>query len=320
MTASCDQDPRPLTQLVLVADTDLAQLTQVRFLVQTEDLSQTKESIVERGEEPAHVSVVRDEGTLGPVLVTAMGLVNGENAGIVRTQRVSFIPDQTRVVKLHLAASCVGKVCDSAATCSETGCTPIDVPPELLDQWRGEVPGLEDMVPPTDAGMREMDGGVRDAGPTDARVDAKTDAGAPEAGPTDAGPIDAGPADAGPQDSGLTACDGGSFDLANDENHCGKTCATAVTCATGSQANTINACSEGSCCTPSLIGLLRKCELENGGAVCRAGYGDCYDDSTGPLFPTPNTCETYLLDNFNHCGACSRACVAGQTCVLGTCI
>src|SRR4051812_12067656 len=110
LAASCSQDPKPLTQLVLVSDTDVATVDEVQFLVHAEDGSHPAEMsrVPRSGASPAYVSVVREDGSLGPLAVTAFALNNGERTGLSRTQRVSFVSDQTRVVKLHLPASCIG--------------------------------------------------------------------------------------------------------------------------------------------------------------------------------------------------------------------
>lgn len=312
LAASCTQDSKPLTQLVLVSDTDVSNVDAVQFLVRAEDGSHEDEmSVVPRtGANPAYVSVVREEGSLGPLQVTAFALKNGERTGLSRTQRVAFVPDQTRVVKLHLAASCIGKSCGATETCSEVGCTPIEVPEEQLEGWGGAPPALKSAPPPVDGGTPH-DGGS-DSGVRDAQTDAATP---PDAGPMDAG-NDAGPTDAGADaGSGLTACDGGSYDLSSDPYHCGLSCAAVTTCGDGTQNNTIRACSFGRCCDTWLFST---CTLDNKGVVCKAGYGDCYDDSS--LLPYKmNSCESNLATSATHCGKCGNACTSPQTCVAGVC-
>ena len=298
---SCAQTEDPLTQLMLVADTDIPGIDTVQFRVEAVDKSRTEMATVARlGDAAAFVGVVRDKGRLGPLTVVAIGFEKNVQR-VQRVQRVSFVTDQTRVVKLHLLASCVNKNCAASETCAETGCVPIDVPPENLEAWTGTAPEI--------AGNEPLDASV----PHDASVigrDAARDASGPgiddaRVGLTDAsdGAVVPGPTDAG-SSLQLMQCDGGTYDLSRDPYHCGLSCSTARQCDDGLYANTIKACVSGACDT--CIGTL--CDADE--LRCKRGYADC-TSSLG--------CETNVTTSTSHCGMCGHPCAAGQTCVAGVC-
>ena len=165
----CGQDVVPLTQLILVADTDIPSVDTVQFEISSQDHSQNRTASAARTPNgaPSYVSLVHDEGSLGPITVSARGL----HAGVFmveRTERVYFVQDETRVVPLHLLASCVGVVCPESQTCAAGGCMSKDVAGSELPTWRGEPPHL--------GGGTSADAGV------DAGADAGLDAGIMDGG------------------------------------------------------------------------------------------------------------------------------------------
>ena len=183
---ACAADERPLTQLILVADTDMANIDTIQF-----EVSEAGQPDQERAEAahsatsgPAFVSLVRDEGSLGPLTVVARGL-RGGMVQIERTQRVSFVDKQTRVVPLHLFASCLRPPrCSPEQACDDSGCIPKDLTEAQLPPWTGTPPALNDQT-------------AGDAGASDAQV-----------------------ADA--SNSMLRLCgDAGLVDLQNNDAHCG---------------------------------------------------------------------------------------------------
>lgn len=200
LLVACSQETKPLTQLVLVADTDIASVDLITFEASARgsdaQVSQVAQAV--RADGPSYVTLVRDSGPLGPITVAARGLSRGVQV-IERVQVVSFVVDETRVVRLDLLARCLGVRCGSDQTCAESGCHS-QVQPEL-PVWTGTPDALDASVP--------------DAGSSDAST--STDAASPDAGP-DAG------ADGG--DGGsvlLTECgDAGLVDLQNDPTHCGR--------------------------------------------------------------------------------------------------
>jgi hypothetical protein len=203
LLAACAADERPLTQLILVADTDVANVDTIQFEVSgpggtDKELAQATHSATTG---PAFVSIVRDDGVLGPLTVIARGL-RGTNVLIERTQRVSFVAKQTRVVSLHLFASCLrAPRCAAEQACDNTGCIGQDLSEAQLSSWTGTPPTLTGASGGSDAGVN--DAGVNDAGVNDAGVN-------------DAGVNDAGGAvlrECGPA---------GTVDIQSNNDHCGK--------------------------------------------------------------------------------------------------
>lgn len=164
LLAACAADERPLTQLILVADTDVNNVDTIQFEVSgpggsDKELAQAMHSAMTG---PAFVSIVRDDGVLGPLTVIARGL-RGTNIAIERTQRVSFVAKQTRVVLLHLFASCLrAPRCPAEQACDGTGCISQDLSEAQLSSWTGTPPRLTGASGGSDGGV--SDAGVNDAG------------------------------------------------------------------------------------------------------------------------------------------------------------
>jgi hypothetical protein len=173
LALGCGQDIHPLTQLVLVADTDIQALDQVVFEISSEAQGSRTAQASRVGQSgPSYVSVVHEVGPLGPVTVSARGLRQGAVL-VQRTQRVSFVAGQTRVVPLWLLASCQNVVCAQEQTCSASGCTPLDLPAAELPEWTGEPPGLGSTglgdAGSADAGAPNLEAGAD--GETDSSLD-----------------------------------------------------------------------------------------------------------------------------------------------------
>lgn len=163
LTVGCSQDITPLTQLILVADTDIQNVDQVQFEISSATENRSASAAHTPGGVPSYVSLVHDHGTLGPITVTARGLHAGAVL-VTRTERVYFVEEQSRVVPLHLLASCLNVVCAANQTCGESGCMSEDVAQSELPTWSGQPPHLVASV--ADAGTSS------DAGPMDGGADA----------------------------------------------------------------------------------------------------------------------------------------------------
>jgi hypothetical protein len=207
---SCAKDTTPATELMLVADTDIADLDTIRFEVNEGDRTESEEAAPRDDGEPLTLGVVRDKGSLGPLKVLALGIRAGRTI-VERSAVVSFAPEKTLVVELHLLRSCENKRCLSNQTCGERGCMSNELAEDDLNEWSGTPP----MLPGTllgDAGASSSEGGV-----------------------------DSGEADGGGE---LVTCGlDQRVDLSSDVDHCGD-CATA--CKTNSR-NMVAACVAGAC-------------------------------------------------------------------------
>jgi hypothetical protein len=281
LAAACSKSERPITELVLVADTNIANVDSIEFSVTSEEdptihQSATRMFDSNTDTSPSFLSVVREEGPLGPLLVKARALSNGTEV-LSRTQRVSFVPEQTKVVELHLVETCINVSCPGA-TCSEDGCVPLQV--DALDPWTGAPPSIDDPGPDLDAGSGQ-DAGAKDA--------ASSDGGGGTGGGGDAGTDAANPP--------LTYCPlVGWVDLQSDPKHC-NACQTECLAALSST-NAVAVCEQGSC-----------------GFDCIPDFGNC-----DGIVTYTNGCERYLKYDPAHCGACNTPCGEGQTCQDSRCV
>ncbi len=168
---------------------------------------------------------------------------------------------------------------------------------------------------------------------------------------TSATPADAGlVCPSGRGDCNAIAIDGCETNLASDTNHCGacgSRCATGWSCALGActppgavdagfvcasgmadcDGNAANGCetnlssnasSCGACgrlCSAGQSCVAGACTggAVDAGLVCPSGYGNCNAVAA-------DGCETNLISNASHCGACGSVCPAGRVCTAGVCV
>ncbi len=127
-----------------------------------------------------------------------------------------------------------------------------------------------------------------------------------------------------------TLCDEACVDVESSAEHCGgcgRVCGEGQTCEAGHCVCPVGrVLCQGRCVEvrtdSSNCGECGRACLQDGNVfsasclqgrcsyVCASGYGDCT--------PEPG-CETHFATNADHCGACNRACPAGQVCVNGAC-
>jgi hypothetical protein len=143
--AACAQDAPDATQLVLVADSDIAAIDAIEFRVQAQGIA-PKSARATRSATgaPAYLTLFREDGPIGPLTVSAVGL-RGELQVIARSHSISFVDGETRVVPLHLTQSCVGRPCNGQ-TCADGRCVPLALDSADLLPWTGSPPALAMMT------------------------------------------------------------------------------------------------------------------------------------------------------------------------------
>jgi hypothetical protein len=209
------------TELILVADTNIANVTRIRFDITRGDRSESAETTaLDAG--PASVGVVQESEDEGPITVKASAYRGSATEAVAeRMAIVSFVPHETRVVVLHLADRCLNVNCLGDRTCTEQGCAAPELSSDDLLPWTGTAPTLDSTA----------------AAPSDAGVDASSDDASADAGHGDASPA---------QDAGLfTDCGANArrVDLQNNADHCGM-CSNACK---ATAKNTVPTCSMGQC-------------------------------------------------------------------------
>ena len=295
--ASCTPGP---TQLVVVVDTDLAipsalDDVEIRVSSDTGVMEEQHQPLSSRLLLPLTLGVVTDGEFLGPILVVARGTLDGALV-VERSARVTLVRGETRMLRLHLVASCVGVACARGESCGENGCEDIDI--AELPPWPGMPPTL-----PRDAGM-------------DAR--AVPDAPLPDAPGLDVGPIDARmPSDApDPPDAfractadidcddgvacTMDSCDGSRCVYVASDTACGdgESCTddrcvpgvgcshtpNSATCTDGVFCNGFDMCSGGTCSIHTGASCAPPTVCDEAAALCRGCVtdGDCSGETLGP--------------------------------------
>lgn len=222
----CEAEVEARTQLMLVADTDIAEVQTIAFEVTgPKNDMRPPRSGEAHGAEPVTLALVHTKGPLGPLRVTARGLNRNDEEVLSRTHEVSFVPGKTLTVRMHLAARCLQPVapCSDGDVCSERGCVPTKLTASDLEPYTPDLPRIDGA----------NDGGsANDGGPSD------QDSGAGQ----DAGPRDASASDA----AALTPCpDAGMVDLMRDPAHCGGCGMACVQPDEGRRGETV--CEQGMC-------------------------------------------------------------------------
>lgn len=145
-SASCE---KPITQLILVVDTDLRvpdAIDSVHIRVIDPTGVPTNQTVALAGDGsvslPLSLGLVSDSDRLGPVSITVDGqLTTGADpvTVVTRSVRTTFVQDQTRVVLVRLLESCIGVSCMTEQTCNDGTCRPEFVGTSELAAWTGRI-------------------------------------------------------------------------------------------------------------------------------------------------------------------------------------
>ena len=126
--SGCGEEP--ITQVIVAIGGDIATpgtIDRLRVQVVGPDgRAQAGEVDLGAGalEPPRTLSLVHETGRLGPFDVRVTGY-DGGAAVLERRAVFSFVPDETRVLRMDLLASCVCEVCPAQQTCTAQGCASI---------------------------------------------------------------------------------------------------------------------------------------------------------------------------------------------------
>jgi hypothetical protein len=194
-------DPDPLTQLVVVVDSDWDGFERVEIELRGFASEETIDVRPRDGGPllPRRLAIVHEGGPLGPIGVTARGFASGRRQPVLVEPRtgVHFVHGGTRMLKIELLYPCIGH-CERGEAClAGPICVPSDDERAIeLIPWTGE-------VDPRDVVWRVRDGAVlgeRDGGGIfpvrDARVDGDGAMPSEDAAGPDGGPVDMPDADA----------------------------------------------------------------------------------------------------------------------------
>ena len=119
---------------------------------------------------PATLTLVQHGTEVGPVLVSATGLLEGDSV-VSRAARTEFLPGKSLLLRLFLLRQCEGVECGSGETCEFDGCIAAEVDPRALPEFSG---------PPLPWNGRDiLDAGVPDLGTPVSDAEAPMD-GAPD--------------------------------------------------------------------------------------------------------------------------------------------
>jgi hypothetical protein len=207
---ACSTETEPLTQIVVVIDSDFSGLT--RFEAKIEGFEEPHTVRVDLEDEPLpqRFSLVHDGGPLGPMAVTVRAYTDGDEPILVEPRTGMFFKaGQTMLLQIDLLAVCVG-LCDEGQACIDPGeCVSSDDAAVLIP-WTGPPPGISvggpldggmdgDTNPMPDGSMDEgglgmdatLDSDTSDRDAEDGEPDAETDA-APDANEDPDALIDAG--------------------------------------------------------------------------------------------------------------------------------
>ncbi|MFK7985744.1 MAG: hypothetical protein AB8I08_06900 [Sandaracinaceae bacterium] len=273
LVAGCTQ---PRTQMLLVVDTDLSvpdALDEVRIEVESPLFErQFANAMLRDTPPPRSLNLAHEGGPLGTFEVRVRGFQNSAPV-VEQTVEFMFVPDETRVLRVMLLASCMNVTCAEGETCDAGGCRPQLRAEDELEEFDRELPLGDAGAPSEDSGAAAEDGG-------------------PE--------LDAGRAsDAGACVPGDEVCNGSDddcdesvdedFDLTSDPSNCGM-------CG--------RSCGDAPC-----VGGLCQIECTSGTASCDDDPSDCEVDTNSDAANCGGCGEACEAPRDMCCdGRCRRRC------------
>ena len=141
----------PLTQIVLVVDTDMNVPYDLdKLAITIEGTPPGRTFMIPANGFPLTLGMVpATKDTVTPVTVTIAATVLDAP---VLTEKVhtEFVPDQSRMMRIVLSTACLPVTCDVSETCEAGVCQPIDRPGTSLPAWSGAAPARPPPPPPGD--------------------------------------------------------------------------------------------------------------------------------------------------------------------------
>jgi hypothetical protein len=203
LLCACSEGDVPLTQIVVVVDSDFSGLTRFEAeVVGFEEPTTVKADLVDEPL-PRRFSLVHDGGSLGPMAVTVRAYTDDGDEPILVEPRTKmfFEPGRTLLLKIDLLAACVALDCPDACVAPGECVSSDDA--AVLVPWTGD-PDELGVGGPLDAGMdggpdMKPDGSMEEGGVTmDSGMDAEPplDGEVPDTGEPDTGEPDANEPDA----------------------------------------------------------------------------------------------------------------------------
>lgn len=136
---SCSPDSLPLTEVMLVVDSDIREVDSVQ--VRVEGMGETKVATANdlaKRPLPRTVAIVHRGGQLGPIDVTADAYAGKEKL-VSRHARFSFVRGSNMTFTIELEQSCASVLCTSRnETCIAGACKSSEVDESELSEWSGK--------------------------------------------------------------------------------------------------------------------------------------------------------------------------------------
>jgi hypothetical protein len=184
LAPGCSEEP--LTQLIVVVDTDWDRVERVEIDVEgfEEDVNVDVEPRSGRRLLPRKLALVHDGGKLGPLTVTARAFVDDVPVLVEPRSNLYFVRGKTRMLKIDLLYDCSIEHCPEACLAGPRCVARDDEDATRLVDWDGTVDdlGISEHGDPLDAGP--SDDGSTTSPPRDAETEGGMEGGTP---PSDGG-------------------------------------------------------------------------------------------------------------------------------------